>query len=197
MMNERLLLPKRVITLKDQLFLLRSIISIIILSACSARPTQPIIQKEIEFDGSIIQAQGDVLTADELFEKGVQAFESQKFALCETHLTRYLKNFPQGGYRYYTHYNLGLCYEFQHQYKLAAEQFEAYVLLAQQQNLTSDRIDGEVRQGYNLVYSGQGEKAIPLYEKLLLIGDTGDVHNPAPLTPTVGVPAAPVFNIAT
>jgi tetratricopeptide (TPR) repeat protein len=163
-----LLLLKCGIILKYQFILLRFFMLIIIVGACSARPPQSIIQQEFEFDGSIIQAQGDILTADELFEKGVNAFESQKFTACESYLTRYLENFPQGRYLYYTHYNLGLCYEFQHKYKLAAEQFEAYTILALQQKLTSDRIDGEVRQGYNLVYSGQGEKAISLYDTLLL-----------------------------
>ena len=125
-------------------------------------------KKVIEFDGSIIQANGEAVSADELFERGVQAFESQRFPLCEKHLTDYIKYFPQGSHLYYLHYNLGLCFEFQHKYALAAQQFDLYTQMALKKKNISDLIDGEVRQGYNLVYAGQGQKSLPIYERLLL-----------------------------
>ena len=134
--------------------------------ACSARPaTPPSPPTNIEMSGVVIRSKGPILSAEELFEEGVGAFQGQRFKLCEQRLSTYLKYFQDDIYTHSAHYNLGLCLEFQRKHIKAAEQFRAYRDLSEQE---SERLDGAVRLGYNLIFSNQAIEAENLYTQLLL-----------------------------
>lgn len=134
--------------------------------ACSARPSlPPEASIAIEMEGVVIRPNAPLLSAEELFEEGVGAFQGQRFKLCEERLSTYLKYFKDEVYTHSAHYNLGLCLEFQRKHEEAAKQFRAYQDLSDQE---SDRLDGAVRLGYNLIFSNQVIEAESLYTQLLL-----------------------------
>ena len=130
--------------------------------ACSARPAH--VQREIQMPGVLIQARGDVKSADELFEEGLGALQGQLFERCELKFRQYLKYFSQDTYIHAVHYNLGLCLELQRKHASAATQFRTYAERAESKD---DRLDGEVRLGYNLIFSAQYPEAKTLYTRLL------------------------------
>lgn len=115
-------------------------------------------------DTLVIRPTGPILDAKALFEEGVGAFQGQLFAKCEELLKTYLVHFSDEIYTHATHYNLGLCLEFQRKHKDAAEQFQSYYDLSKD---PSDRLDGAVRLGYNFVFSNRLEEAVDLYSELL------------------------------
>lgn len=135
-----------------------------LLMACSSRPKLSEAPTDIEMTGIVIRPDGPVLSAEDLFEEGVGAFQGQKFAICEERLTTYLKYFNDDVYTHSAHYNLGLCLEFQRKYFEATKQFQAFIDLSTEE---SDRLDGEVRLGYNLIFSKQVKQAVELYTRLL------------------------------
>jgi len=114
--------------------------------------------------GILIQARGGVTSAEELFDEGFGALKGQLFARCEDKLRKYLRYFPHEVSAHAAYYNLGLCMEFQRKYAQAADQFRMYAQLAERSN---DRLDGEFRLGYNLIFSAQYQKAKILYTRLL------------------------------
>ncbi len=137
----------------------------LLIIGCSARPQNIAPPKEIEMSGLVIRPDGPLLSAEELFEEGVGAFQGQRFKLCEQRLSTYLKYFSNEVYTHSAYYNLGLCLEFQRKHFEAAKQFKAFRDLSEQD---SDRLDGAVRLGYNLIFSNQVIEAEALYTQLLL-----------------------------
>lgn len=119
---------------------------------------------EIEMSGILIKAGHPVLSAEELFEEGIGAFQGQLFARCEERLHTYLRYFSDEIYTHPAHYNLGLCLELQRKNAQAAEHFRAFVEASTEE---SDYLDGQVRLGYNLIFSAQFVEAEQLYSHLL------------------------------
>ena len=137
----------------------------LLILACSARPPHhPQKTTEINMEGLLIRPNLPILSSEELFEEGVGAFQGHKFALCEEKLTTYLKHFPNDAYAHSAHYNLGLCLEFQRKYQRASMHFRAFRNASHSE---ADRLDGEVRLGFNLVFSSQVAEAEALYTRLL------------------------------
>ena len=139
--------------------------ALLTLCGCSARPKvqEPV---EMELSGMLIRGDGAVKSAKDLFEEGVGAFEGQQFEKCETLLQTYLEHFSSEVYTHAVHYNLGLCLELQRKHEGAVDHFRAYAELSQE---ASDRRDGEVRLGYNLIFAGRHQEAIELYTQLLTL----------------------------
>ena len=137
-----------------------------IFCACSASPPPPPPSPStiLELEGLLIRGKGEVISPSDLFNRGIGAFQGQKFKKCEEDLVLYLAEFSNAVHAHAAHYNLGLCLEMQHKYRLAAEQFKEYAV---QSTKSVDQIDGEVRWGYNLLYSGQAQTAVKIYTRIL------------------------------
>ena len=143
--------------------------SILLAFACSSRP-HPASSPEVPEDevivmpGLLIKPGQEVLSPTQLFDEGIGAFQGQKFKRCEERLHTYVRHFPTGEHIHPTHYNLGLCLEMQRKHAQAAEHFRAF---ANNSTEISDRLDGEVRLGYNLIFSAQFKQADELYSHIL------------------------------
>lgn len=136
-------------------------------AASSPQPSQP-EGRELVMDPLLIQqGQEEALMPMELFHQGVGALEAQEYPRCINRLETLLRFFPDHRSRSFAHYNLGLCFELAGRYQEATSQFEAYLELMGPSQERQDRIDGELRLGFNLTMSSQDERAIILYDRLL------------------------------
>ena len=137
---------------------------------CSSRPApKPVSQttQKLEMDPVLFtQGSDQILSADELFEQGVGAFQGQDYDTCIKKLSLFFKVFDNAATEYIHagHYNLGLCLEAKNQFAQAAIHFRAFRDLSTDH---VDRLDGEVRLGVNLIYSHSYQEGVDLFHRLL------------------------------